>query len=96
MCVDDHDTPPLDTQNPEPALRDRPLLGLKLFFDFDYDGDDRWKGGRIYNVENGKTYKSKLRLLSQDQLKLSGCVFIFCSSYTWNRTPPAQEETIDQ
>ena len=78
---------PTDAENPDPALRDRPLLGLPLFFDFIYAGEDKWKEGRIYNVENGKTYNSKLRLLAQDQLKLSGCVLFFCKSYTWHRTP---------
>ena len=81
------DRAPTDTENPDPTLRDRPLLGLPLFFDFVYNGEDKWKEGRIYNVENGKTYDSKLRLLDQDRLKLSGCVLFFCKSYTWHRAP---------
>jgi len=81
----DHLTPPTDSQNPDPTLRDVPLLGMTLFSGYEYVGDDRWDNGRIYNVENGKTYRSKLRLLSPTELKLSGCVFIFCRSYKWYR-----------
>ena len=83
----DHISTPTDVNNPDKVLRNRPLLGLQLFEGFTYQGDDRWTDGQIYNVENGKTYRSKLRLLSRDQLKLSGCVFIFCRSYLWNRAP---------
>jgi uncharacterized protein (DUF2147 family) len=83
----DPERAPRDTENPDPALRDRPLLGLPLFFDFVYDDEDKWKEGHIYNVENGKTYDSKLRLLAKDKLKLSGCVLFFCKSYTWHRAP---------
>ena len=85
LARNDHLTPPTDKKNPDPALRDRALLGLTLFSNFSYEGDDSWENGRIYNVNNGKTYKSKLHLHSKNQLKLSGCVFIFCRSYTWSR-----------
>jgi uncharacterized protein (DUF2147 family) len=85
LARSDHLSPPTDTNNPEPTRRMVPLLGLTLFKRFEYVGDDRWENGRIYNVENGKTYRSKLRLLSPTELKLSGCVFIFCRSYKWHR-----------
>jgi uncharacterized protein (DUF2147 family) len=82
----DHEAPPTDRKNPKKALRDVPLLGLQIFSNFTYKGNDRWNDGAIYNVENGKTYDSKLRLFSPSELKLSGCVFIFCRSYRWHRT----------
>jgi len=92
LARQDHETPPTDTQNPDPALRDRVLLGLTLISNFSYEGDDSWENGRIYNVNNGKTYKSKLRLLSKNRLKLSGCVFIFCRSYTWSRALQLEDQ----
>ena len=87
LARDDHDTPPTDVNNPDPALRDQPLLGLVMFRDYVWEGDNHWIDGQVYNVENGKTYRSKLSLLPDDQLKLSGCIFIFCRSYIWNRAP---------
>ena len=86
LARDDHETPPTDRENPKKALRNVPLLGLQIFSNFNYEGDDFWDDGDIYNIENGKTYDSKLRLISPTELKLSGCVFIFCRSYRWHRT----------
>ncbi len=82
--------PPLDEHNPDPALRARPLLGLQIFEGFDFAGDDKWKGGKIYNTDNGKIYKSKLRLLEDGRLKMSGCVLFLCPTHIW---APASEET---
>ena len=52
---DDPDRSKIDEKNPDPALRDRELLGLDLFSNFHFDGDDRWIGGRIYDPNSGKT-----------------------------------------
>jgi len=86
LAREDHIVPPTDRKNPKKALRNVPLLGLQIFSNFTYEGDNFWDDGEIYNVENGKTYDSKLRLISPSELKLSGCVFIFCRSYRWHRT----------
>ena len=49
-------------------------------------GDDGvWRDGKIYNPENGKTYRSVLKPAGPDTLKVSGCVFIFCETQTWKR-----------
>ena len=44
--------PKVDSNNPDPALRNRPLVGLPLIFGFHYEGDNSWKG-MIYNPEDG-------------------------------------------
>ena len=49
------DRPDTDEHNPDPALRDRPLIGLNIFSGFEYAGDRRWKGGTIYDPNSGKT-----------------------------------------
>ena len=59
-----YDEPPaggVDAKNPDPALRDRPLLGADFILNFEFDGK-KWNGGRIYNPENGKQYKADLEL----------------------------------
>src|SRR5512145_1678398 len=40
--------PKVDRSNPDPRLRNRPLLGLTLLSGFRYEGINLWKG-RIYN-----------------------------------------------
>ena len=59
-----YDEPPaggVDFKNPDPALRDRPLLGADFVLNFEFDGR-KWKKGRLYNPENGKQYKADLEL----------------------------------
>jgi uncharacterized protein (DUF2147 family) len=47
-----------DDNNPEPALQDRPVLGLELLSDYRFDGK-RWSG-RIYDPKSGNTYSSRM------------------------------------
>jgi len=42
-------------------LKDRPIVGLRILWDFRRDGD-RWAGGRILDPENGKIYSCNLGL----------------------------------
>jgi len=68
------DRPDMDEKNPDPALRDRPLVGLNLFAGFEYDGDRRWKGGTIYDPNSGKTYRCIVTVVDVDTLKVRGYV----------------------
>jgi uncharacterized protein (DUF2147 family) len=74
-------TPPLDVQNPDPSRRTRPLVGLQLLSGFASDGS----GGTIYNPQNGRTYRSSIRLDRDGSLRVSGCVAVFCQSQRWVR-----------
>jgi len=49
--------PKVDDDNPDPKLRDRPIMGLQILNDFVYDSDDEeWEDGTIYDPKNGSTY----------------------------------------
>ena len=78
-------TPKLDEKNKNVALRTRPLLGLQLMSGFTKTGDGKWTKGRIYNPEDGQTYRSKLEVKDQDTLSVSGCVLFFCKDQIWTR-----------
>ena len=87
-----------DRNNPDPAKRDQPYVGIYLLRDFAYKGENTWTNGTIYNPENGKTYSAKLRLESKDKLKVRGFIGISLigGSTFWSRceepaTPPAAE-----
>ena len=77
----------LDTLNPDPALRQRKLLGLAFMTGFVYAGDNRWTGGSIYNPNSGKTYKGTMTLVDPDTLKLRGYIGIslFGRTDIWTR-----------
>jgi uncharacterized protein (DUF2147 family) len=63
----------LDDNNADAALRDKPLVGVVLMRGFQFNGN-LWRGGTIYDPENGKTYKAKIRLTGEGQLKLRGYI----------------------
>ncbi|MGF1636407.1 MAG: DUF2147 domain-containing protein [Cyclobacteriaceae bacterium] len=63
----------LDTENPDPKLRNRPLFGLKLLEGFEYEGGE-WKNGEIYDPQSGKTYACYIKLNKPDQLYVRGYI----------------------
>lgn len=75
--------PARDENNPNPALRTRPILGLTILSGFK-DIGSQWQGS-IYDPRAGKTYKSFLTLKPDGTLQVKGCVGFFCRSQTWTR-----------
>jgi uncharacterized protein (DUF2147 family) len=86
--------PRTDDDNPDPELRGQPILGMRLLHGFEYKGDRKWEGGRIYDPENGKTYKCKMRL-EDGVLKIRGYVGISLLGRTteWRRYESEQRES---
>ena len=66
----------LDSNNPDPALRSRPILGMDLVAGFSRDGKSKWVGGTIYDPRDGKTYKCVMHLQRDGSLKVRGYVGI--------------------
>ncbi|MCK5135171.1 MAG: DUF2147 domain-containing protein [Bacteroidales bacterium] len=49
--------PKVDSENSDPKLAKRPILGLQIVKSFKYDlKKKRWDKGTIYDPDNGKTY----------------------------------------
>jgi uncharacterized protein (DUF2147 family) len=65
----------LDTKNPEASLRTRKLIGLEILTNFEFDGDDTWEDGKIYDPNEGKTYSCKMTLEGKN-LKVRGFIGI--------------------
>jgi uncharacterized protein (DUF2147 family) len=77
--------PKNDTNNPNPAMRNRSLLGVPLLIAMKQSGADRWEGD-VYNPRDGKTYSSKMATLPSGQLEIKGCVMgILCGGENWTR-----------
>ncbi len=76
----------VDRENPDPARRTTPILGLLILRDFVYDGGI-WQQGRIYDPENGKDYKCKMTLKSPDALDVRGFIgfSLFGRTENWTR-----------
>jgi len=88
----------VDEHNPNPAERNRPLLGSHVLLAMRQNRPGRWDG-EVYNAENGKTYTSHMSLTSPDVLRIEGCVLGFlCGGENWTRLktepePPAASRT---
>jgi uncharacterized protein (DUF2147 family) len=77
-------TPVNDANNPNPALRNKPLVGAPILIGMKPAGD-RWEGN-IYNPRDGKTYTSKMAMLPSGKLEIKGCVMgILCGGESWFR-----------
>jgi len=74
-----------DAKNPDPNLRQRPVIGLSLLQDFRYGSSRELMDGHIYNPENGRTYKASLRLRNPDILEVKGCMLFVCDTQIWRR-----------
>lgn len=70
--------------NRDDALKGKPLLGRIILSGF-RKSRTGWKKGVIYNPTNGKYYKSSIRLQSENQLLVKGCVGPFCEKQIWSR-----------
>ncbi len=75
--------PPVDVDNPNPRLRHRRIVGLRIFT-MTPDGKGRWSG-RIYNSDNGHSYDGKLKPHDDGVLEVDGCFGLICGSETWHR-----------
>ena len=62
----------LDTKNPNQKLRSHSWLDLIILSGLQYDKENKWTNGQIYNPESGRTYTAYLQLLSQNKLKVRG------------------------
>lgn len=73
-----------DTKNPNPAKRNRPIVGM-VIMSANKAGPNKWSGS-LYNRADGKTYSGTITVNSRNALSLSGCSLgIFCKSTTWQR-----------
>ncbi len=75
-----------DSNNADPALRNRLVHGMLLLSGFHHTADG-WDGGTIYNPEDGHTYKATITMTNPNTLDLKGClVWPVCKTQTWHRT----------
>ena len=51
--------PARDKDNPDPALRQRPLCGQIVLWGLQPAGPDHWRGRWLYNPDDAKTYRVK-------------------------------------
>ena len=61
-------------------------LGKLIIWDMKAKKNGKYAGGKIWSPDRDKVYKSKMKLVGNDELKISGCVAILCrDGGTWTR-----------
>ena len=75
-----------DIKNPDPALRGRPLLGLRIIEGLKAVKRGKWRGGVFYDPRTGRSYTPKIKLIDRNRVKISGCIGPgLCKGYVWTR-----------
>lgn len=71
----DGSSPRLDNMNPETSLQKRPVIGIRILKNLEWDADDNeWDDGEIYDPKSGKTYSCYAKLQKDGKLYLKGYV----------------------
>ena len=63
---------------------DQSVVGRRIIWDMQPQGDGRYRGGKIWAPDQDKTYNAKMTLQG-NALKVEGCVLVLCRSQTWSR-----------
>ncbi|WP_214071669.1 DUF2147 domain-containing protein [Mucilaginibacter sp. dw_454] len=78
-----------DKHNPDPALRNRKLIGMDILRDMEYDrGSHSWENGKIYEAQTGHEYNASAKLDKDGTLKVTGYWHLkfIGKTMTFNRT----------
>ncbi|WP_066756070.1 DUF2147 domain-containing protein [Crocinitomix algicola] len=79
---DENGKPVTDKNNPNEALRKRPILKMDILIGFVYEGGE-WTG-KIYDPKKGETYKGKL-WISDGNLMVRGYLGWLYDTKTWTK-----------
>jgi uncharacterized protein (DUF2147 family) len=79
--------PLIDLKNPDPALRQRPLLGLAILSGLRRAGERTWEDGKVYNPDDGKDYRAQMSIPDDGTLRVRAYVLlpILGETQIWTR-----------
>jgi uncharacterized protein (DUF2147 family) len=78
--------PGKDDKNPDPAKRNRSVLGMEVLIDLKPTAKNYW-AGTTYNAEDGLTYTATIWLTDENSLNIKGCApgGGVCGQEIWTR-----------
>jgi uncharacterized protein (DUF2147 family) len=74
-------------KNPDPALRNRPLLGLTVLAGIRRTGERTWEDAKIYDPDDGANYNASMSIQDDGTLRVRAYVLlpIFGETEIWTR-----------
>ena len=76
----------IDVNNPDKALRDKPLMGKVIIKNLKYDkAEHQWVGGSMYGPEKGLIFNLKVTELGEQEIKVVGSKYFFWKTLTWEK-----------
>lgn len=63
----------------------QPLLGSLMLKNFSKKKSD-WRGGKVFDSDNDKTYSARLKRLPDGTLEVKGCIGPFCQTQIWTQS----------
>ena len=76
--------PILDKNNPDPAKRSRPVLGIAIALSFKAADGGKYVG-TFYNSDDGQTYKGNVVRSAPNTLTVEGCLGALCQKQVWTK-----------
>ena len=85
--LDKNGNPKTDPLNPDESMQSRSRMGMIIMYNFEYDSDNEWDNGNIYDPKSGNEYSGTMSLTSKNHLNLRGYVGIplFGRTSNWSR-----------
>jgi Delta7-sterol 5-desaturase len=77
-------------ETPKGIADTSPLVGRLVIDRMQAAETGFWRGGRLYNPEDGRDYKGSLQLQSPERLVVDGCVLFICQTQVWRRADPGR------
>ena len=78
--------PSVDSNNPDPAMRNNPMLGTPLLRGLKPNAAGTTWSGKVYNPQDGKLYDVNVSAPDDNTLNMQGClVYPFCKTVPWSR-----------
>lgn len=89
--------PRLDSRNPDPARRERPVCGLIVMSGLRPSGPGAWEGASVYNPQDGRIYSGDVALLADTTMRVRAYLGIpfFGTMQIWTRAERSTAGLID-
>ena len=68
--LDENGNPKTDPLNPDESLQSRSRMGMIIMYNFEYDSENEWDDGNIYDPKSGNEYSGTMTLTSKNNLNL--------------------------